>query len=202
APGEGERLLYPLAFCRECGQEMFLASLVERDGRVRLVPRSPLLNAPEDETAGTFGYFVIERDDLWTGDDDLPEHWMEPRARGPRVRERYRTHIPRGMWVLANGDIPPGESWDAVRGWFQPRPLMLCLRCRTAYDLRAKNDFVKLATLSQTGRSTATTILTTSAVVAMRSAPERELERSARKVLSFTDNRQDAALQAGHLNDF
>ena len=46
----------------------------------------PLLNAPEDETAGTFGYFVIERDDLWTGDDDLPEHWMEPRARGPRVR--------------------------------------------------------------------------------------------------------------------
>jgi superfamily II DNA/RNA helicase len=202
APGEGERLLYPLAFCRECGQEMFLASLVERDGRVRLVPRSPLLNAPEDETAGTFGYFVIERDDLWTGDDDLPEHWMEPRARGPRVRERYRTHIPRGMWVLANGDIAPGESWDAVRGWFQPRPLMLCLRCRTAYDLRAKNDFVKLATLSQTGRSTATTILTTSAVVAMRSAPERDLERSARKVLSFTDNRQDAALQAGHLNDF
>ena len=40
-------------------------------------------------------------------------------------------------------------------------PLMLCLRCRAAYDLR-ESDFRKLVTLSQTGRSTATTVLSTS----------------------------------------
>jgi hypothetical protein len=57
-----------------------------------------------------------------------------------------------------------------------------------------------LSTLSQVGRSTATTITTTAAVVAMRQ--EEDVEPSARKVLSFTDNRQDASLQTGHLNDF
>src|SRR5450830_480713 len=31
---------------------------------------------------------------------------------------------------------------------------------------------------------------------------EGGVDPSARKVLSFTDNRQDASLQAGHLNDF
>src|SRR5258708_26480045 len=34
----------------------------------------------------------------------------------------------------------------------------------------------------------------------MRAA--QDPDREARKVLSFTDNRQDASLQAGHLNDF
>ena len=31
---------------------------------------------------------------------------------------------------------------------------------------------------------------------------DAETEPAARKLLSFTDNRQDASLQAGHLNDF
>ncbi len=199
APGEGTRLLYPLAFCRECGQEYYLVALTEQDGAQRLVPRSPLLNAAEDDTEGEFGYFAIERDELWAGDEDVPEHWLEQRASGPRPRERYARHIPRPLWVLADGQVAPGESWDAVRGWFQPRPLLICLRCRSSYDLRER-EFGKLATLSQTGRSTATTLLTTAAVVAMRGAPE--IESAARKVLSFTDNRQDASLQAGHLNDF
>ena len=55
-------------------------------------------------------------------------------------------------------------------------------------------------TLSQTGRSTATTIVATAAVAGLRADPG--IEPEAQKVLSFTDNRQDAALQAGHMNDF
>ncbi|MFW6114466.1 MAG: hypothetical protein ACOC7K_01865 [bacterium] len=31
---------------------------------------------------------------------------------------------------------------------------------------------------------------------------EQTLDKEARKLLSFTDNRQDASLQAGHFNDF
>lgn len=41
---------------------------------------------------------------------------------------------------------------------------MVCLRCRATYDLRQKLDFGKLVTLSQTGRSTATTIIYSSVV--------------------------------------
>ncbi len=79
------------------------------------------------------------------------------------------------------------------------RPLMLWLRCRASYDLREKQDYRKLATLSQTSRSIATTILTTATVAGLR---ESGVEAASRKLLSFTDNRQDASLQAGHLNDF
>lgn len=54
--------------------------------------------------------------------------------------------------------------------------------------------------MSSEGRSTATTITSLFAVRSLRQ--ESTLHPDARKLLSFTDNRQDAALQAGHFNDF
>ena len=69
-----------------------------------------------------------------------------------------------------------------------------------AYNARQSSDFGKLAALGSEGRSTATTILSLSAdPAAWRRAT---LDPQARKLLSFTDNRQDASLQAGHFNDF
>lgn len=207
ADGEGSRkLLYPLAFCRDCGQEYYLVSLVQAGGESRLEPRSPLLNASEEDSPGTHGFFSIETGDLWTEDEDLPESWFELRKGGPRPKEPYAAHIPRRAWAMPDGTFRFEEMTGAVEGWFQPRPLMLCLRCRASYDLREKSDFRKLATLSQTGRSTSTTIVVASAVTAMEREMAAELpgkaDPSACKVLSFTDNRQDASLQAGHLNDF
>ena len=199
-------MLYPLAFCRDCGQEHYLVSLVEEVDEARLEPRSPLLNASEEGSPGTDGFFSIETGDLWTEDEDLPESWFEQRKGGPRPKEAYAKHIPRRAWALPDGTFSFEEIAGAVEGWFQPRPLMLCLRCRASYDLREKSDFRKLATLSQTGRSTSTTIVTASAVTAMEqemaTEPPEKADPSACKVLSFTDNRQDASLQAGHLNDF
>ena len=77
---------------------------------------------------------------------------------------------------------------------------MICLRCRASYDLRQRSEFTKLVTLSQTGRSTATTVVGAAAVTGLRE--DEQVPADAEKLLSFTDNRQDAALQAGHLNDF
>ncbi|NLD74866.1 MAG: DUF1998 domain-containing protein, partial [Chloroflexi bacterium] len=82
---------------------------------------------------------------------------------------------------------------------FLPKPFMLCLNCAEAYTRRDKGDFRKLSRLSSEGRSTATTLLSLSTVASLRAAG---IEPDAQKVLSFTDNRQDASLQAGHLNDF
>ena len=48
--------------------------------------------------------------------------------------------------------------------------------------------------------TTATTILALSAIRALQA--DESLPENARKLLSFTDNRQDASLQAGHFNDF
>jgi len=199
APGEGgdnrQRLLYPLAFCRECGQEYYEVAAFPHGH----LPRAPLSNSWDDETEGKPGYLALERDALWSEDESLPEFWVEERKSGPRVKKNYEEHVPVRHWVTADGHASREPREGAVEGWFQPKPFMLCLRCRTAYDLRNKSDFAKLSTLSQTGRSTATTLTTSATVVGLR---RQEIDPEARKVLSFTDNRQDASLQAGHLNDF
>jgi len=45
----------------------------------------------------------------------------------------------------------------------------------------------------------ATTILSLSAIRHLKEFP---IQKTAKKLLSFMDNRQDASLQAGHFNDF
>jgi hypothetical protein len=123
---------------------------------------------------------------------------VETRRDGSRVRASYRGHLPLRCWVRPDGTTSAQEIDDGVEGWFQPRPMLLCLRCRAVYD-RRDGDFRKLSTLSQTGRSTATTILSGASIAGLRA---QGADPTWRKLLSFTDNRQDAALQAGHLNDF
>jgi superfamily II DNA/RNA helicase len=197
AGGPETRMLFPLAFCRECGQEYYLADLLREEETPRLVPRSPLLNAIEEDE-GQPGYFALEQDGLWSEDEDLPDNWLDPRTGS--IRERYRGHIPQRVFVNPDGSLAAKGVPDAVEGWWQPRPLLLCPRCRASYDLRETSDFRKLVTLSQTGRSTATTILGAGAILGLRGDDSVPVE--AQKLLSLTDNRQDASLQAGHLNDF
>jgi hypothetical protein len=161
------------------------------------VPRSPLLNAIDDEE-GEPGYFALEQDGLWSEDEDLPDNWLDPR--NGNIKERYRAHRPQRLWVLANGSLSEPSVAGAIEGWWEPRPMLLCPRCRASYDLRETSDFRKLITLSQTGRSTATTIIGAGAILGLRN--DSGIDVDAQKLLSFTDNRQDASLQAGHLNDF
>lgn len=58
---------------------------------------------------------------------------------------------------------------------------------------------MRLFGLSGEGRSSATSVLS---LTMLRQMAEAELPKNACKMLGFTDNRQDAALQAGHFNDF
>ncbi len=195
---ERRRLFYPLAFCRECGQEHYLVNRVEGKD-MRLLPRSPELDGADVDTSG-FGYFVPEVDDLWQGDrEELPESWFNQRKSGPSLKREFASHEPQRYWLRPDGVAVDAAQEGAVEGWFQPRPLLICLRCRASYD-RQNREFRKLSNLSQTGRSTATTIVSSQAVTAMRQANPQDHSRN--KLLSFTDNRQDASLQAGHLNDF
>ena len=197
--GAEQRVMYPLAFCRECGQEHYLACLAPGSEGDQLVPRSPLLHA-DDDLPGVPGFVSLEDGSLWTDNEDLPDNFYEARRGGARVKSHYEKHVPQRIWVTADGKAHHAEVDNARQAWWQPRPLMFCLRCRAAYDLR-ESDFRKLVTLSQTGRSTATTVLSTSVVTAL---PEYGLTKTEgpSRLLSFTDNRQDASLQAGHTNDF
>src|SRR6185295_18632502 len=75
-----------------------------------------------------------------------------------------------------------------------------CLRCGTTHSTSAR-DRTRLASLSAEGRSSATTVLVGSALRWMHGS-NSGLSAFTRKLLGFTDNRQDAALQSGHFNDF
>ncbi|MGH2442646.1 MAG: helicase-related protein, partial [Chloroflexota bacterium] len=205
--GEGAgdaRLLFPLSFCRECGQEYYHVSKFVDGGTTSLLPRSPLLYPWDDDTAGDEGYLAPERNDLWSGDRaDLPEAWLEELKSGVRLKKNYVTHEPERVFVRPDGGLNPEGGDKSIEGWFQPRPFTLCLRCRTVYDLRSRSDFAKLSTLSQTGRSTATTLTGSATVIGLRAQQRAgQIDAESCKILSFTDNRQDASLQAGHLNDF
>ena len=97
--------------------------------------------------------------------------------------------------LAADGSAPEGAS----PGWFIPAPFLTCLECGVVYT-RREREFRKLAQLSNEGRSTATTLMGISTVADLRQQPD--VPPAAAKLLSFTDNRQDASLQAGHFNDF
>lgn len=196
APGGGDKLLFPLQFCRVCGQEYYGVQWRREEHRL-----SPLLDNAQDidEQDSGIGYIMIDGEGRWQDDPAaLPEHWFEP-SRPGKLKKEYAEHRPVKLHIRASGEVGDYEAGDTVAGWFQRKPFMLCLSCGEAYTRRDAKDFRKLSALSSEGRSTATTLLTLASISAMRGT---DLDPEAQKVLSFTDNRQDASLQAGHFNDF
>ncbi len=213
------RLLYPLVFCRECGQDYYQVDY-DRD-REWIEPRSetpPITPiAPVDSDAPRSGYLALNRTagteqdgsdlDLWTDDDldRLPETWFKETKRDGRVISKdRRADIPQRLFVYPDGRIETGAvaktaAYRPVACWFVPHPFRICLHCGVVHDGKS-SEFSKLTRLSSEGRSTATTLLCLSSISELKSSPG--IEPNAAKILSFTDNRQDASLQAGHFNDF
>lgn len=204
----GDRLLYPLQFCRECGQDYYLVRYNREQGT--LTPLLPHDVEPQvDGEDVQQGYFTLDEPGLWEESEDiyrLPDHWFKNTKRyGKRIKKEYARYIPQPLQVYANGNIASSSESDpekAIGGWFVPRPFLTCLNCGVVHDSRS-SEYSKLSRLSSEGRSTATTLLCLSTVSRLRHASERgAIEEKANKILSFTDNRQDASLQAGHFNDF
>ena len=79
-----------------------------------------------------------------------------------------------------------------------PGKFRFCPVCKDVSNTSAR-DINKLASLSGEGRSSATTILISS-ILQWMNGDASDLPEHTRKLLAFTDNRQE--LQAGHFNDF
>ncbi|THA47295.1 protein kinase [Streptomyces sp. A1136] len=202
-PGSGGKLLMPLAFCRECGQEYLTVWRTEKDGEVRYEARRDTM-----ATGGRQGdgYLYVDHDRPWPSttqyavdDRRLPESWLELDDKGQEVvKKTYRDRVPRAITVDPRGIEGQGDLQAA----FIPSPFLFCLHCGVAYEQTRGKDFAKLATLDQEGRSSATSLISASVVKSLKAVPEEALDKEARKLLTFVDNRQDASLQAGHFNDF
>jgi ATP-dependent helicase YprA (DUF1998 family)/very-short-patch-repair endonuclease len=200
-PGDRSRALLPLVFCRECGQEYYCVR-AERDestGARSFRPRELSDRLRDDEAEA--GFLFLDSSEPWPSGtveelDRIPDDWLEESPKGVRVRRDRRDWLPKPVRV----DPAGAASEDGLLCSWLPAPFRFCLRCGMAYGFRQTTDFGKLSSLGTEGRSTATTILSLATVRHLRR--DERLDHEAMKLLSFTDNRQDASLQAGHLNDF
>lgn len=212
-PGDPDKRLYPVHFCRECGHEYHPVRLVSEDGERKFLARDIDDAAPtksdDDEPQGedeespdreVFGFITLHaRDAEFTfGDreEDYPETWLDFDAAGnARIKSHYRAARAREVIIAPNGKVGSG-----AKAWFIPGRFRFCLRCGATHSSSAR-DRTRLASLSAEGRSSATTVLVSSALRWMH-GKDSGLPTHTRKLLGFTDNRQDAALQSGHFNDF
>ncbi|MFU8773274.1 MAG: helicase-related protein, partial [Anaerolineales bacterium] len=81
-----------------------------------------------------------------------------------------------------------GEKTGAI---FIPAPFLFCPSCSVEHDRRAR-EYGKLFTYGTVGRSTAMDLILGTKM--------RNLPKGQQKAINFSDNRQDTALQAAHIN--
>lgn len=199
-PGDRKKILLPLVFCRCCGQEYYRINMPrDFEDDVEVEPREDFRSAVSESLES--GYLYTSTKNPWPKDEEdmidlVPPEWIEEHQGSYRIKRKQP--VPMSLQIGTDG-LP---SQSGITAAFIKGPFRFCLnpKCKVAYNARQRSDVAKLATIGIDGRSTATTILALSTILKLRL--ESGLPEKAKKLLSFTDNRQDASLQAGHFNDF
>jgi len=173
---------FPLTFCRSCGQE-FYGVAVQADGT--LMARG----LDDIDVEGDALY-------LYPGEYDetaapIPENWRTPRG---AIKKDYRDAVPHvASYCPVHNKLDCGCDSPGIRPVATiAEPLLLCPACGVTYDRRPR-EFSKLFSFGTVGRSTATDVVVAETL--------RALPTDERKLIAFSDNRQDTALQAAHLNN-
>jgi ATP-dependent helicase YprA (DUF1998 family) len=213
-----ERFLYPVLFSRYTGHEFICVRLDFEDQKIKPrgiddIPESfreedskrisgneiPMEHAPD-------GYILLPHDNddhIWNQEEDenyLPVSWFKKRKKEPNVLQPHRAiHLPHKIYLNTNGNFSfeNSEGYE-LAAWYIPAKLLIDPTAGVVYDTKTK-EHTKLMRLGNEGRSTATTMLSYNTVKALH---HQNASYQDQKLLSFTDNRQDASLQAGHFNDF
>jgi superfamily II DNA/RNA helicase len=209
--------VYPVLFSRYSGHEFICVKKEYDTGK--LLPRIPS-DLPQkiskqslkgNKELGTKkrelgwldfpeGYILFDNNDIIWSDDriiDLPETW-KTKSDETKLDNFYETKIPQKIWIDKKGNFNENEDKSKQQAWFIPCHLLIDPTSGVIFDSKI-HEFTKLMRLGNEGRSTATTITALSTIKALN---EQGLDSSLQKLLSFTDNRQDASLQSGHFNDF
>ena len=199
-PGDRNRLLFNLSFCRQCGQEYFpVWATMEASLPTAFSPRELSERSNEEEEV-LYGYLMPDSEGVFDSaalERHYPEDWLEFHDAVPRLKSNYRRYRPVSVCVDTLGKIAD----SGLPAWFIPGSFRFCLNsdCDAYYGGSVRSELSKLSGLSSEGRSSATTML---ALSSLRHLIGTSLEANTKKLLAFTDNRQDASLQAGHFNDF
>jgi superfamily II DNA/RNA helicase len=200
-----ETKLYPLVFSRSSGHEFACVKMNLNDSKI--IPREFYdVVDDEDEGVNQEGYLFVghleDEELIWDPDrdiPDLPESWFNPvRKDGSRkLKSEREARLPKMVYFDKQGNFSFNDQKE-FKGWFISSPLMFDPTSGTVYDAQTA-EWTKVMKLGGEGRSTATTVLSFETIVQLVNFGESDEKQ---KLLSFTDNRQDASLQAGHFNDF
>jgi superfamily II DNA/RNA helicase len=218
-----DTLLYPVLFSRYSGWDFLCVKLVngkimprDPDSMEDLPPKITQDDLKADKEVGKlkqylkiedlpYGYLILQEKDesnIWETDDleYLPDSWFTETLRnGRKIKNFYEPRLPRLLYFDNEGCF----SWQQERrfpfkAWYMPAYLLFDPVSGIIFDLKTSEN-TKLSRLGNEGRSSATTILGANILKALH---ESNIPIQAQRFLSFTDNRQDASLQAGHFNDF
>ena len=166
-PGDREKRLFPLAFCRECGQEYAVVDRPRHDGvpEERLEPREFDDAAPADSRDRQSGYLYLDprryagvrppsrsgfpSNGSRLGKDGFPRLQIPlPEAGAGEDRRPSGRH-----------DWPPVLATTAIVAWFVPDPLPLLPATAASPTRRIRRTSRKLSSWRPKGAATATTVL-------------------------------------------
>lgn len=203
-----DKPIFPVALSRHSGMD-FLCVLKD-DQRMQLRPREfgelPRDFDDEDDEASGAGYILVDipGEVFWDPESDLenlPEAWLnrDKAGRITGVKKSHREKLPKRVYFDSTGTYATtGSAGLPHKGWYLPARLPMDPTSGIVYNSRS-SEYSKLARLGSEARSTSTSVISRSVVLSLG---QHDAPGDARKLLSFTDNRQDASLQAGHFNDF
>lgn len=146
------------------------------------------------------GYILFDKGYLLDINDFielLPSSWV---TKTGKIDSSKNFLLPKEIYVSKDGSFSDNPN-GGEKAWFMPAPLIYDPTCGLIYLEPKLSEKSKLISLGNEGRSTSTTIITLQTLLALyRKYGHKNLKEQ--KLMSFTDNRQDASLQAGHFNDF
>lgn len=215
-PGRTDRArLFTAYFCRECGQAHIPAWFDRKEHRY--TPRSLDDTVVGDEVHTQLEACILtpahsaEKEQHVFDPNDpetLPETWLEERRNEWVVKREKKAHVPHLVHVNVLGNIVDEDNAPCHDFYQTYHKFPYCVHCGNGFEMQGKVGN-RIYGLSIEGRSSASTVLMLSALNLMQEkirTAQDEKERqdllNVYKVLGFTDNRQDAALQAGFFNDF
>jgi superfamily II DNA/RNA helicase len=194
--------IYPVVFSRISGHEFICVRKNLSDNTLEPREFNHKISEEEEESFEQ-GYLLIDdgSEKIWEDEQiiNLPDSWVKQSKNGElSVIKDYKERVPQRIYFNEYGRFSLSEDNLPEKGWYLSAPLLFDPTGGAFYD-RKTSEGTKLAKLGTEGRSTSTTVLSFSIIKSLHQAGIKYEEQ---KILSFTDNRQDAALQAGHFNDF
>jgi len=200
-----ERLpLYPVVFSRVTGVEFYRVKMDFAKDRFKPWPMIFVVSdTASDEEPSMNGYLILSRkkEKIIGTEKRIIKNCQQVGSRQQREMEikpkkEYTNRFPHKYYVNSDGTFQILKA-GSIACMFMQHKLLFDITAMMIYPART-NENTKLARLGNEGRSTATTILTYGIV---KTFSDLNKPRKIQKVLSFIDNRQDAALQSGHFND-